>query len=80
MTRAFVLVNCHFPFDTRIRGEISTMQQVLAVYRTEGRYDLIVTVAAETEEALRDIVSSQIGKIQGVDVTISLITKDSMPA
>lgn len=56
------------------------MQQVLAVYRTEGRHDLIVKVAAETEEALRDVVSSQIGKIQGVDATISLITKDPMPA
>jgi DNA-binding Lrp family transcriptional regulator len=80
MTHAFILVNCHFPFDARIREKVSAMQQVLAVYRTEGRHDLIVKVAAETEEALRDVVSSQIGKIQGVDATISLITKDPMPA
>lgn len=75
MVFAFVLVNCHFPFDTRIMQQISMMQHVLAVHRTEGRYDLIIKVSGESEENLKEIVSLQINKIRGVDATILLIAK-----
>lgn len=75
MVFAFVLVNCHFPFDTRIMQQISMMQHVSAVHRTEGRYDLIIKVSGESEENLKEIVSLQINKIRGVDATILLIAK-----
>lgn len=51
------------------------MQHVLAVHRTEGRYDLIIKVSGESEENLKEIVSLQINKIRGVDATILLIAK-----
>jgi DNA-binding Lrp family transcriptional regulator len=77
MTSAFVLVNCHFPFDTKIMDEISMMPHVSAVHRTEGRYDLIVKVTAESEEKLQEVISMNINKIPGVDATISLtVAKD----
>jgi DNA-binding Lrp family transcriptional regulator len=76
MTSAFVLANCHFPFDTRIKEQISMMQQVVAVYRTEGRYDLIFKVKAESEENLEEMISMQINKLSGIDGTILLITKE----
>jgi len=53
------------------------MQQVSAVHRTEGRYDLIIKVSEESEEKLREIVSVQVNKIPGVDATILLIVKDA---
>jgi hypothetical protein len=40
MIAAFVLVNCHFPFDARITDELSRMTSITNIYRTEGRYDL----------------------------------------
>ena len=79
MTSAFVLVNCHFPFDTKIMDEISMMPHVSAVHRTEGRYDLIVKVTAESEEKLQEVISMNINKIPGVDATISLtVAKDHL--
>jgi DNA-binding Lrp family transcriptional regulator len=78
VTSAFVLVNCHFPFDSGIKDEISAMQQVSAVHRTEGRYDLIVKVTAETEEKLMEIISKNINEISGVDSTVSLIIADKI--
>jgi DNA-binding Lrp family transcriptional regulator len=79
MTSAFVLVNCHFPFDTKIMNEISMMPHVSAVHRTEGRYDLIVKVTAESEEKLQEVISMNINKIPGVDATISLtVAKDHL--
>jgi DNA-binding Lrp family transcriptional regulator len=72
MTSAFVLVNCHFPFDTKIMDELSMMPHVSAVHRTEGRYDLILKITAESEEKLREAISRDINKIPGVDATILL--------
>jgi DNA-binding Lrp family transcriptional regulator len=72
MISAFVLVNCHFPFDTRIKDEMSKMPFVLTIHRTEGRYDLIVKINAETEDKLREVISTDINTIRGVDATLSL--------
>jgi DNA-binding Lrp family transcriptional regulator len=72
MISAFVLVNCHFPFDTRIKNEIAKMSSVSAIYRTEGRYDLIVKLDAETEDKLGEVISKDISTIRGIDATLSL--------
>ena len=73
MIAAFVLVNCHFPFDTRIMHEISKMPSVTNVYRTEGRYDLMVKINAETEDKLRNMISRDFNAIGGIDATVIMI-------
>jgi DNA-binding Lrp family transcriptional regulator len=73
MIAAFVLVNCHFPFDTRIMDEISKIPSVTHVYRTEGRYDLMVKINAETENKLIDMISRDVNAIHGVDATLTMI-------
>lgn len=73
MIGAFVLVNCHFPFDPRILDEISRIPFVTNIYRTEGRYDLMVKVNAETEVRLRNLISRDFNAINGVDATLIII-------
>jgi len=73
MISAFVIINCHFPFDTRIIHEISKLPSVTNVYRTEGRYDLIVKLTADTENKLNEVISTDIKTIHGVDATFSLV-------
>ncbi len=73
MTSAFVLVNCHFPFDVKIKDDISNIPSVTEVYRTSGRYDLLVKINADGEDNLKEIVSEAIGKIHGIDDTVALI-------
>ena len=73
MIAAFVLVNCHFPFDTRIMHEISKMPSVTNVSRTEGRYDLLIKINAETEDQLRYMISRDFNAIAGVDATLTMI-------
>ncbi len=73
MISAFVLVNCHFPFNIKIKDDISNIPFVTEVYRTSGRYDLLVKISADAEDKLKEIVSKDIGKIHGVDDTIELI-------
>jgi DNA-binding Lrp family transcriptional regulator len=69
---AFVLVNCHFPFDVRIKDDISNIPSVTEVYRTSGRYDLLVKINAGAEDKLKEIVSKDIGVIHGIDDTVVL--------
>ena len=57
MIAAFVLINCHFPFDVRIMHEITNMPSVTNVYRIEGRYDLMVKLNAETKDMLANMIS-----------------------
>jgi DNA-binding Lrp family transcriptional regulator len=73
MVSAFVLVNCHFPFDVRIKDDISNIPSVTEVYRTSGRYDLLVKINADAEDKLKEIVSKDIGTIHGIDDTIALL-------
>jgi DNA-binding Lrp family transcriptional regulator len=73
MSAAFVLVNCHFPYDPRITDAISRIMSVTNIYRTEGRYDLILRVNAESNEKLRELISRDIDAIHGVDATITMI-------
>ena len=73
MIVAFVLVNCHFPFDARIIDDISRISSVTHVYRTEGRYDLLLEINAETENKLRDMIAQDVDAIHGIDATLTMI-------
>lgn len=73
MTTAFVLVNCHFPFDPTIKDRISKMPAVTGVDRTEGRYELMVKIRGETEDDIRNIVAREFDSISGVDATRIMI-------
>lgn len=72
MIAAFVLINCHFPFDVRIMHEITNMPSVTNVYRIEGRYDLMVKLNAETKDMLANMISHDFKAIHGVDATLTL--------
>ena len=73
MTTAYVLVNCHFPFDPTIKDKISRMPAVTSVDRTEGRYELMVKIGGETEDDIRNIVAQDFNSISGVDATLIMI-------
>lgn len=72
MVSAFALVNCHFPFDVKIADEVSKLPFVSNVYRTEGRYDLLIKLNADTEDKLKERISGDIDTIHGIDATITL--------
>jgi DNA-binding Lrp family transcriptional regulator len=72
---AFVLLNCHFPFDVKNQGRryIKHIPYVTEVYRTSGRYDLLVKINADAEDKLKEviIVSKDTGTIHRIDDTPS---------
>ena len=72
LSSAFLLLNCHFPFDKNIVSAISSLPFVQKVHRVEGRYDLVVKIDADTDNKMLEIVSHDIKKIQGVDDVLLL--------
>ena len=72
MHSAFVLLNCHFPFDKNIMSTISALPFVSKVHRVEGRYDLIVKIDVDTDDKLAEVISHDLQLIHGVDNMISL--------
>ena len=76
MVSAFVLVNCHFPFDVKIADALTKLPFVSDIYKTEGRYDLLVVLNADTADVLKERISGDIGTIRGVDAAITLTIAD----
>lgn len=76
MISAIVLLNCSFPFDTKIMEKLNEMTSVTHVYRTSGRYDLIVKITADTEAVLRRTVDTDICTINNVDSALTMIIAD----
>ena len=68
MIAAFVLINCHFPFDVRIMHEITNMPSVTMF--TESR--VMVKLNAETKDMLANMISRDFKAIHGVDATLTL--------
>ena len=56
-----------------LRMQISSMSFVSSIHRTEGRYDLIIKINAESEDKVKELISKDISIIRGVDGTLSLI-------
>jgi DNA-binding Lrp family transcriptional regulator len=73
MTSAIVLLNCRYPFDTKIVDKLNGLSAVVNVYRTSGIYDLIVKVNADTENDLHKVVCNEISRIYDVDSTLTMI-------
>lgn len=73
MISALVLINCRFPFDTKIVDELNKLSAVNMVYRTTGIYDLIVKINADTENDLRKTVCADISMIHNVSSTVTMV-------
>jgi DNA-binding Lrp family transcriptional regulator len=73
MISAIVLLNCRFPFDTRIIYELNKLSAVVFVHRTSGIYDLILKVTANTENELHKTVGAEISTIRNVDSTLTMV-------
>ena len=73
MISAIVLINCRFPFDTRIIDELHKLSAVSFVYRTSGIYDLILKITADSETELSKAVGTKISTIRNVDSTLTMV-------
>ena len=72
MQTAYVLISCD-PEDTReILLALSTITGISEAKMVEGPYDIIVKLEADDSEKLKEIISTQLKKINKIKHTLTL--------
>ena len=72
MSQAFVLINCEIGSEEHIIEELKTLSDVKSVQGTFGAYDIIVEIASESVEQIRETITWKIRKIEKIRSTLTL--------
>ena len=73
MTKAYVLVNVKGGTEDNVLKQVKSIGGVTEAYVSYGVYDLIVKVAANTMQELKDVVTHKIRQINDVQSTLTLL-------
>jgi DNA-binding Lrp family transcriptional regulator len=73
MPKAYVLINVDAGSEEQVRQRVKNVAGVQEVFVSYGVYDLIVKVAAESMELLKEIVTYRMRTIENVRSTLTLI-------
>jgi DNA-binding Lrp family transcriptional regulator len=76
MPKAFVLINVESGFEENILAEIKKIDGVEEAYYSYGVYDILIKVAADSMEKLRETVTGKVRTIGRVRSTLTLIMMD----
>ena len=76
MSQAFVLINCELGSEEKIIEELKTLSDVKSVQGTFGAYDIIVEIASESVEQIRETITWKIRKIEKIRSTLTLTKVD----
>ena len=72
MSQAFVLINCELGSEEKIIEELKTLSDVKSVQGTFGAYDIIVEIASESVDQIRETITWKIRKIEKIRSTLTL--------
>ncbi len=73
MPRALVLLNVESGREDEVLGELRKVDGVQEAFVSYGEYDLVATVKADTMDALKDVITFRVRRIERVKSTLTLI-------
>jgi DNA-binding Lrp family transcriptional regulator len=73
MVTAIVLLNVARARVVEVAEKLAAIEGITEVYSVAGRFDLVAMVRVGTNEALADIVTTRMHKIDGIEATETLI-------
>jgi DNA-binding Lrp family transcriptional regulator len=73
MVSTIVLMNVERGQSSNVGEKLAAMNGVTEVYSVAGAYDLVALVRTENNEQLADLVSTEIGKIDEIVTTQTMI-------
>lgn len=76
MAKAFVLINTEAGLEQEVVKKLKTMNSVKEAYTVYGVYDAVAFVEAEKMDELKDVVSYELRKINGVRSTVTMMIAD----
>lgn len=73
MVSTIVLMNVSRGQASNVGARLAEMQGVTEVFSVAGQYDLVALIRTENNEQLADLVSMEIGKIDEITATQTMI-------
>ena len=73
MAQAYVLVNCELGSEEAVITQLKSIEGVTEVHGTFGAYDILAKVESDRVEALREIITWKIRKIENIRSTLTLM-------
>lgn len=73
MHSAFVLMNAELGKENKLVKELRAIPNVQEVYGVYGVYDVLMEIAADSMETLREIITTKVRKLDGVKSTLTMI-------
>ncbi len=73
MHSAFILMNAELGKETSIVEQLKKIPYVKEVYPVYGVYDVLMIIESESMENLREIITSQVRKLDGIKSTLTMI-------
>ena len=73
MATAYVLINCDLGSEESVITELKSIEGVVEVHGTFGAYDILAKVESSPVDALREIITWKIRKIQKIRSTLTLM-------
>jgi len=80
MARAYVLINTEAGLEQEVVNQLKTMKSVKEAYTVYGVYDAIALVETEKMDDLKNIVSYELRKINGVRSTVTMMVAEGKKA
>jgi DNA-binding Lrp family transcriptional regulator len=73
MATAYILINCELGSEESIIQQLKNLDSIPEVTGTFGAYDILVKIESPTVEALREIITWKIRKIDQIRSTLTLM-------
>ena len=76
MATAYILINCELGSEESIIQELKNLDGVIEVHGTFGAYDILAKIESTTVDALREVITWKIRKIDQIRSTLTLMGID----
>ncbi|MGN6349403.1 MAG: Lrp/AsnC ligand binding domain-containing protein [Candidatus Nitrosocosmicus sp.] len=76
MPEAFVLMNAELGSEESIINELQKIDLVKNVYQVYGVYDIVALVEGESMDKVKETITWNIGKLNGVKSTLTMIVME----
>ena len=73
MATAYILINCELGSEELIIQQLKNIDDISEVSGTFGAYDILAKIESPTVEALREIITWKIRKINQIRSTLTLL-------
>ena len=73
MHSAFILMNAELGKESSIVDQLKKIPHVIEVHPVYGVYDVLMIIESESMEDLREIITTQIRKLEGIKSTLTMI-------